>query len=282
MKEIIAVIVVASVLLLAMPAGGIRISSIDDAYIGKEVTVSGVVVTTSSNVETSNVHTYEPRDTSVLTIDDGSGKMRVCGDERLFSFQQGVRILVRGIYAGEDIIYADTVSTYVEHGYKNLSVAELKGFSEYYYDHSVRVEGVVKRIELTPGRTKLRVEDATGTIDVEYRREVGDIKLNEEVIVEGKFWRDMIYAVSVRANETAPSSNEHSEAPGLVSSSPEASTPTPVPTPTPTPVPTPTPTPTPTLTSNNGAPSLLYLLLLGATVIIVGLLGFLMIRQRKG
>jgi DNA/RNA endonuclease YhcR with UshA esterase domain len=279
MRTIIAVICLIFIL-IAMPANveGIRISSIDDAYIGEEVAISGVVITISSNVETCNVHTYEPGDTSILTIDDGSGTIRVCGDTRLSSFQAGERLLVSGIYAGGGIIYADKLRSSVEHGYKDISVAELKGFPEYYYDHSVRVKGQVKRIELTPEKTNLKIEDGTGTIDVEYRGEIEDIRINEEVIAEGKFYRNMIYAFSVKA--TAPTLTPTPTPAPTPMTTP---LPTPTPAPTPTPTPTPLPTPAPTLSSSNtGLSSLLLYLLLICASVIIGVFSFLKLRHRRG
>ncbi len=289
MKGIIAVLMALIFVVSIMPVGveGVRISSIDDAYIGEEVTISGAVVTISSSVETNNVHTYEPGDTSILRIDDGSGTILVCSDKRLLSFQMGERLMVSGIYAGGGIIYADKLSLYVEHGYKDISVAELKGFPEYYYDHSVRVKGKVKRIELTPGKTKLRIEDGTGTIDVEYSGEIEDIKINEEVIVEGKFYRNRIYAVAVepKYKKTVQSSPEQSGALSTGPSSPKPSPETPTPAPTPTPTATPTPTPTSASAANTGLSPPLYLLLIFASVIsviIVGIFSFLTITHRRG
>jgi len=275
--------------LSVMPGGvvGMRISSIDDAYIGEEVTITGVIVTVSSNVETCNMHTYESEDTSILTIDDGSGTIQVCssGDTRLF--QIGERVMVSGIYAGGGIIYATKLRSYAEHGCKDVSVAELKAYSEYYYDHSVRIKGEVKRIELTPGEMKLKIEDGTGTIDVEYGGEIEGIRINEEVVVEGKFYRNMIYAVSVesKARETAQSSPERSGSPSAVSSTPKPRTETPAPTPTPTLTPTLTPTPTPTPTSapaaNTGLSPPLYRLLILASVIALIIVILIALRKKR-
>ena len=287
MKAVIVTIVMATIFLSVMPGGvvGMRISSIDDAYIGEEVMITGVIVTVSSNVETCNMHTYESGDTSILTVDDGSGTIQVCSSGDTSLFQIGERVMVSGIYAGGGIIYATKLCSYVEHGYKDVSVAELKAYSEYYYDHSVRVKGEVKWIELTPGKTKLKIEDGTGTIDVEYGGEIEGIRINEEVVVKGKFYRNMIYAVSVesKARETAQSSPERSGSPSAVSSTPKPRTETPAPTPTPTPTPTLTPTPTPTPTSapavNTGLSPPLYRLLILASVI--ALIIVILIAHRK-
>ena len=286
MKAVIVTIVMATIFLSVMLGGvvGMRISSIDDAYIGEEMTITGVIVTVSSNVETCNMHTYKLGDTSILTIDDGSGTIQVCsGDTRLF--QMGERVMVSGIYAGGGIIYATKLRSYVEHGYKDVSVAELKAYSEYYYDHSVRVKGKVKRIELTPGETKLKIEDGTGTIDVEYGGEIEGIRINEEVVVEGKFYRNMIYAVSVesKARKTAQSRPERSGSPSTVSSTPKPRTETPAPTPTPTPTLTPTPTPTPASApaANTGLSPPLYRLLILASVIALIIVILIALRKKR-
>ena len=88
-----------------------RISTIDDSYIGKEVTVSGVVLTISNNIpETGTIQTYDPGGISVLKIDDGSGTLLVSSDPRLLDdVYEGLRIMARGLYAGDGIIYADMV-----------------------------------------------------------------------------------------------------------------------------------------------------------------------------
>ena len=289
MKAVIVTIVMAAMFLSVMPGGvvGMRISSIDDAYIGEEVTITGVIITVSSNVETCNMHTYESGDTSILTIDDGSGTIQVCSSGDTNLFQMGERVMVSGIYAGGGIIYTTKLRSYAEHGYKDVSVAELKAYSEYYYDHSVRIKGKVKRIELTPGEMKLKIEDGTGTIDVEYGGEIEDIRINEEVVVEGKFYRNMIYAVSVesKARETAQSSPERSGSPSAVSSTPKPRTETPAPTPTSTPTPTLTPTPTPTQASapaaNTGLSPPLYRLLILASVITLVIVILIALRKKR-
>lgn len=288
MKAINAVLMALILVILIMPAGveGIRISSIDDAYIGEEVTISGVVVTVSNNVETCNVHTYEPGDTGVLTMDDGSGTIQVSsGGTR--AFQTGERLMISGIYAGGGIIYADKLSPYVEHGYKDISVAELKGFSEYYYDHSVRVKGKVKRMELTPGKTKLRIEDDTGTIDVEYGVEIEDIRINEEVIVEGKFYRNMIYAVAVepKYKKTVQSSPEQEQPKAILTAPPDPKptpeTPAPAPTLTPTPTPTVTPTPTSVFAANTWLSPPLHRLLSFASVIVIIIVILIFVKKKR-
>ena len=293
MKAVIVTIVMATIFLSVMPGGvvGMRISSIDDAYIGEEVTITGVIITVSSNVETCNMHTYESGDTSILTIDDGSGTIQVCSSGDTSLFQIGERVMVSGIYAGGGIIYATKLCSYVEHGYKDVSVAELKAYSEYYYDHSVRVKGEVKWIELTPGKTKLEIEDGTGTIDAEYGGEIEGIRINEGVVVEGKFYRNMIYAVSVesKARKTTQLSPERSGSPSTVSSTPKPRTETPAPTPTPTPTPTltptltPTPTPTPTSApaANTGLSPPLYRLLILASVIALIIVILIALRKKR-
>ncbi|MBK5191121.1 MAG: hypothetical protein JJE19_06480 [Methanosarcinales archaeon] len=223
---------------LNVGADEIRIESIDDEHIGKEVTVSGVIIAISSNIEPSastdvGIQTYEPGDTSVLTIDDGTDTIFVSSDPRLSdNFYKGQRVMVTGIYAGKvddkGIIYADTVSADAALGYTDVTIAELKEFPGYYHAHSVCINGNVTRIELTQEETELTIlDDDTGTMDVEYRAGLEDIAIGDEVVVEGKFYRNKIYAFAVKAEMPEPEV-------------------TPEPSPTSSPTPTPSPTPAPT------------------------------------
>ena len=264
-KTVIASVIVMAffILTLATPfnadaaaANEIRISSIDDSYIGKEVTVSGVIVTISSNIEPSTstdvgIQTYEPGDTGVLTLDDRTpDTIFVSCDPRLLEkFYKGQRVTVTGIYAGKGgisegkgIIYADKVSLDIERGYKDITVKELEEFPQYYYDVSVRIKGNVTRFEITSGETELEIDDHTGTMDVEYRAEIEDIKIGDEVVVEGKFYRNMIYAFAVKASVVKEPEPEATPVPS----------PSPSPTPTPTPALSPTPTPTPIEAGDGG------------------------------
>ncbi len=190
----------------------IHISSItkDDSYIGKEVTVSGVIVSISSNIDpSSSILIHEPGDTSILTIDDGSGRMLVSSDPRLLEeFHKGQRITVTGLYAGGNLIYADRFSSYMQRGYRDITIAELDDFKEYYYGDSVRIIGKVARIELSYEKTELTIDDNTGTMDVEYRGEVVNIRINDEVAVEGKFYRNWIYAFTVELITNQTVSNQ--------------------------------------------------------------------------
>ena len=232
---------------LNVGADEIRIEGINDEHIGKEVTVSGVIIAISSNIEPSastdaGIQTYEPGDTSVLTIDDGTDTIFVSSDPRLSdNFYRGQRVMITGIYAGKvddtGIIYADTVSADATLGYTDVTIAELKEFPGYYHAYSVRINGNVTRIELTRGKTELTIDDDTGTMDVEYRAGLEDIVIGDEVVVEGKFYRNKIYAFTVRAPMPEP---EMMPEPSPTSSS----TPTPSPTPASTNEAMPTPSPT--------------------------------------
>ena len=231
---IVAIVFILTVVALPLNVNAeeIRIDSIGNTHIGKEVTVSGIIIAISSNFEPSTsedegIQTFEPGDTGVLTIDDGTGTIFVsCGPELLEEFYEGQRVMVTGIYAGEidnkGLLYASTVSADLTLGYTDITVKELTDCPGYYYAHSVRIQGDVTRLELTSGETELEIDDKTGTLDVEYRAELEDITIGDKVIVEGKFYHNKIYAFTVRAPM-----------------------PEPAPTPTPTPAPTPTPTPTP-------------------------------------
>lgn len=264
------------ILTLAIPANAdtsvdeIRISSIDDSYIGKVVTVSGVIVAISSNIEPSTskdagIQTYEPGDTSILTIYDGTDRIFVSSEPTLLEkFAVGEKIAVTGIYAGKGgitegkgIIYADKVSSDIERGYKDVTIAELEGTPKYYYDDSVRIKGDIIGIELTSGESELEIDDHTGTMDVEYGAEIEDIKMGDEVVVEGKFYWDKIYAFAVKTSKPAPEVESHP-------------TPTPGPSPTPgSPVnETPAPSPTP-IEAGGGFHLPLYLIVIIIAVVAV-------------
>lgn len=268
-------ILTAAALPLNVGADEIRIDIIGDSHIGKEVTVSGVIIAISSNIEPSastdtGIQTFEPGDTGILTIDDGTDTIFVSCDPRLLEkFYKGQRVLVTGIYAGKDIIYADTVDEDVAIGYTDVTVKELTDFPEYYYAHSVRIQGNVTRIEFTSKKTDLEIDDGTGKMDVEYRAELENITIGDEVIVEGKFYRNKIYAFAVRAPTPEPSPTP--------TSSP---TPSPTPTPTPTPEPTSSPSPTPPVEGEEeeGMPTYLIVAII-AVVAVVGVVISLKVRD---
>ena len=81
---VIVIVFLAAVVMPVVAAEITRISNIDDSYIGKEVTVSGVIVTIANNIpETGTIQTYDPGGISVLKLDDGSGTLFVSSDPRL-------------------------------------------------------------------------------------------------------------------------------------------------------------------------------------------------------
>lgn len=269
----ILITVVALPLNLNVSAAEIRISSIDDSYMGKEVTVSGVIIAKSSNIEPSTstdvgIQTYEPGDTGIITIDDGTGRIFICSEPRLLEkFYKGQRVMVTGIYAGKGgiaegkgIIYADSVSADVSSGYKDVTVKELKDFPQYYFEQQVRIQGNVTRIEITPGNTELVIDDNTntGTMDVKYGAELEDISIGDEVIVEGKFYRNAIYAFTVN-----PPQMPEPE----VEVTPE---PSPAPTPSPAPSPQVTPSPSPTPVEEEGSMPLYLIVIVIALVAVAG------------
>jgi hypothetical protein len=274
------ILTVASPLTLAEE---IRIDSIGDQYIGREVTVSGVIIAIASNIEPSKevsvgIQTFEPGDTGLITIDDGTDSIQVsCAPGLLEQYYKGQRVLVSGIYAGEDLIYADTVSVDAEVGYRDVTIKELKDIPSYYYAQSVRITGAIKRIVLTAGQTELEVEDDTGTLAVEYRAELKNISVGDEAVVEGKFYRNKLFAFTVSTAAAEPEVT------------PEPS-PTPSPTPTPTPTPTATPNPTAPPTTEPAAkrsmPIYLYAILIAGVAIIGSLLALkvreLLILRRYG
>jgi DNA/RNA endonuclease YhcR with UshA esterase domain len=287
-KNCVVSVMVAILLVLAMvtltPGVGadeIRIDSIGDKHIGNEVTVSGVIIAISNNIEPSKeemvgIQTFEPGDTGILTIDDGTGTILVSSDPRLVDeFYKGQRVMVTGLYAGKvgdtRLIYADTVDPDVWIGYTDVTVKELKDFPEYYYARSVRIQGDVTRMEIMRNETELTVKDQTGTMDVEYRAELKTIMVSDEVVVEGKFYRNKIYAFTIRAPVSEPEvTPEPSPSP----------TPTPAPMPTPalTPVPTSTTSPTPEGEEEGGLPIYLIVAII-AIVAIVGVILFFRVRD---
>lgn len=268
------------ILILGIPANAdtsvaeIRISRIDDSSIGEVVTVSGVIVAISSNIEPSTskdagIQTYEPGDASILTIDDGTDKIFVSSEPGILeNFSVGEKIAVTGIYAGKGgitegkgIIYADKVSIGIESGYKDVTIAELEESPKYYYDDSVRIKGDVIGLELTSGETELEIDDHTGTMEVDYGAEIDDIKMGDEVVVEGKFyWKNRIYAFAVKTLKPE------------VESLP---TPTPTPGPGATPTPgsqvneTPAPLPTTAIEAGGGSHMPLYLIVIIIAVVAV-------------
>ena len=272
------ILTVASPLILAEE---IRIDSIGDQYIGREVTVSGVIIAIASNVEPSKevsvgIQTFEPGDTGVITIDDGTDSIQVsCAPMLLSTFYKGQRVLVSGIYAGKDLIYADTVSVDAEVGYRDVTIKELKDAPTYYYAQSVRIEGVIRRIELTAGQTELEVDDGTGTLAVEHRAELKNVSVGDQVGVEGKFYRNKLFAFTVSTAAAEPEVT------------PEPSpTPSPTPTPTPTATPSPTAPPAPEPEEKRGMPIYLSAIIIAGVAIIGSLLALkvreLLILRRYG
>ena len=185
-------IVIVLFIAMLMPiagAGIVPITAINDSYIKTEVTVSGVVASINSESEHKQI----------LTIDDDSGTISVTSDSRVFGrFYGREKIMVTGIYVGENMIYANLI--YIL-GYRDITIAELKDFLEYYYGNSIRIKGRVDQGVLTLGETKLTIDDGTGTIDVEYDAEMADIKIGDEVVVEGHFYGDRISALNVETTE---------------------------------------------------------------------------------
>jgi DNA/RNA endonuclease YhcR with UshA esterase domain len=258
----VAVIVFLTAVVMPVVAAEItRISIIDNSYIGKEVTVSGVIVTIANNIpETGTIQTYDPGGISVLKLDDGSGTLFVSSDPRLLDdVYEGLWVMATGLYAGDGILYADMVGEEIAHLYiVDITVNALKEFPEYYYDDPVRISGNITRIEQTAGKTELVIDDHTGEMAVTYNAEVADIMIGDEVIVEGKFYRNMIGATAVAVQRPEPEA-----------------------TPSPTPMPSITPTPTlphttmPMAAGGKGAlPPYLIVIIIAAVVVAGVLIGF--------
>jgi cytochrome c-type biogenesis protein CcmE len=184
-------IIAMAVLTPVVCADIIPIASINDSYINKEVTVSGLV-----SMSSASGHKY------ILTVDDGSGTISVEYDARLLETPYGrQRITVTGIYAGKGVIYADKFGMNAERGYKDTTVAELKEFPEYYYGNSVRVKGNISKIVLTREKTELVINDDTGEINVVlYGVEMEDLKIDDKVVVEGKCYKTTISAFAIKVD----------------------------------------------------------------------------------
>lgn len=258
---VIVIVFLAAVVMPVVAAEITRISNIDDSYIGKEVTVSGVIVTLSNNIpETGTIQTYDPGGISVLKVDDGSGTLLVSSDPRLLGdVYEDMWVMATGLYAGEGIIYADMVGEDIARLYIiDITVKALQEFQEYYYDDPVRIRGNITRIEQTAGKTKLVIDDHTGEMAVTYNAEIADIMIGDTVIVEGKCYRNMIGATAV----------------AVLRPEPEA-TPSPTPIPSVTPTPTLPHTPTPMAAGGKGAlPPYLIVIIIAAVAVAGVLIGF--------
>jgi hypothetical protein len=259
----------------------LRIASLNDNYVGRAVTVSGVVIEIANTVEPSSevdegIQTFEPGSTGVLTLADDfelEDQVLVSCDPRLLrEFYKGQRLMITGIYAGKvgdrGLIYADRVIEDVSLVYTRVTVKELKEFPEYYLDQSVSLEGDVTRIMLTEGDTELEINDGTGKLAVDYNAELRNVSIGDEVLVEGKFAYNKLFAVTVTLLNPEPA----------VTPAPSPTlTPTPAPTPAPTPVPTAEPTPAPE-EGWRGLSWLLTWLIVGVVAVVVV---FLVIKVRE-
>jgi hypothetical protein len=259
----------------------LRIASLNDNYVGRAVTVSGVVIEIANTVEPSSevdegIQTFEPGSTGVLTLADDfelEDQVLVSCDPRLLrEFYKGQRLMITGIYAGKvgdrGLIYADRVIEDVSLVYTRVTVKELKEFPEYYLDQSVSLEGDVTRIMLTEGDTELEINDGTGKLAVDYNAELRNVSIGDEVLVEGKFAYNKLFAFTVTLVNPEPA----------VTPAPSPTlTPTPAPTPAPTPVPTAEPTPAPE-EGWRGLSWLLTWLIVGVVAVVVV---FLVIKVRE-
>jgi len=271
--EVVFVAVIVFLAAVVMPVLGAeitRISNIDDSYIGKAVTVSGVVVTISNNIpETGTIQTYDPGGISVLELDDGSGTLFVSSDPRLLDeVYEDMWVTATGLYAGDGIIYADMVGEDIAHLYiVDITVNALNEFPEYYYDDPVRIRGNVTRIEQTAGKTELVIDDHTGEMAVTYNADIADIMLGDAVLVEGKFYRNMIDATAVAVQRPEPEATP---------------SPTPMPSAPPTlsVAPTLPHTPMPADAGGKGALPLYLIVIFIAAVVVAGVLIGIKVKER--
>jgi hypothetical protein len=283
----------------------IRISDIDESKdVGKEVTISGTITAISNNIETDNVQTYEPGEAykeiilvfvhndkiktyevgevaAILMLDDKTGKILVSVEPLLLKepFLEGQKVVVTGLYAGnanmpdvKGLIYADRVYPYMERGYRAVTVEELKDQRLLYFQSPVCIEGNVTQIVLAAGKTDLKVHDDPSDksnnnkeIDVLYRKELDDLKIDDWIIIEGEFQRNMIYAFSVQTEHVEP-------------------TPSPSPSPSPSPTSTPAPPTTPRTTftplpvEEEGLPFYVIVIII-AILAVVGIVAAIKLRE---
>ncbi|MFZ2071191.1 MAG: hypothetical protein WAV32_06310 [Halobacteriota archaeon] len=271
------------------------ISSISDSEVGKEVTVSGTIIAISNNIETDTIQTYEPGEAykeiilvftqndkirtyevgeaaGILTLNDKTGKVLVSVELLLLKepLLEGQKVVVTGLYAGkyagEGLIYADRVYPYMERGYRDITVKELLDNPVLYFQSPVRIKGNVTQIDLTAGKTELKVDDTTATVDVLFRKELAGLTIDEGIAIEGEFQRNKIYAFTVKAEKPEP-------------------TPTATPTPTSTPTPAPTATPTPAVLTTPAPPEkeaglpFYILVIIIAVVAVVGVFAAIKLRE---
>jgi hypothetical protein len=260
----------------------LRIAGLNDNYVGREVTVSGVVIELANNVEPSSdvdkgIQTFEPGGTGVLTLADDfelKDKVLVSCDPRLLKeFYKGQRLMITGIYAGKvgerdgyGLIYADRIIEDISLVYTRVTVKELKDFPEYYLDQSVSLKGDLTRIMFAAGETELEINDGTGKLAVDYNAELKNVSIGDEVLVEGKFAHNKLFAFTVTLLNPEPA----------VTPAPSP-TPTPAPTPAPTPVPTAEPTPAPE-EGERGFSWLLTWIVVGVVAVVVVIL-FIRVRE---
>jgi len=220
------------------------ISQINDSDVGRELTVSGIisaVLYTNPSFSSSSctARAYEPGDAVLLTLHDNSGYVLISVDPELWNanLSEGEKIMVTGIYAGNSshngmkgTIYASKIRTFTQL-YQDRKIKELLNSPEDYFQADVRIIGIIKRIEIEPDKMVLGIDDGSAQIDVLCHTKQGNISIGDEVVVEGEFMRNMIYAFAIQVQKQKPEIK------------PLQPTPSPIPTATPTPTPTPSPTP---------------------------------------
>ena len=237
---LITLLLITLLLLSSADAGtGITpISQINDSDVGRELTVSGIisaVLYTNSSSSSCTARAYEPGDAVLLTLHDNSGYVLISVDPELWNanLSEGEKIMVTGIYAGNSshngmkgTIYASRIRTFTQL-YRDRKIKELLNSPEDYFQADVRIIGIIKRIEIEPDKMVLGIDDGSAQIDVLCHAERENISIGDEVVVEGEFMRNMIYAFAIQVQKQKPEIK------------PLQPTPSPIPTATPTPSPTP-------------------------------------------
>jgi len=183
--------------------------------VGRELTVSGIisaVLYTNSSSSSCTARAYEPGDAVLLTLHDNSGYVLISVDPELWNanLSEGEKIMVTGIYAGNSshngmkgTIYASRIRTFTQL-YRDRKIKELLNSPEDYFQADVRIIGIIKRIEIEPGKMVLGIDDGSAQIDVLCHTERGNISIGDEVVVEGEFMRNMIYAFAIHVQKQKP------------------------------------------------------------------------------
>ena len=219
------------------------ISQINDSDVGRELTVSGIISAVlytnpsfSFSSSSCTARAYEPGDAVFLTLHDNSGYVLISVDPELWNanLSEGEKIMVTGIYAGNSshngmkgTIYASKIRTFTQL-YRDRKIKELLNSPEDYFQADVRIIGIIKRIEIEPDKMVLGIDDGSAQIDVLCHTERGNISIGDEVVVEGEFMRNMIYAFAIQVQKQKPEIKPLQPTPSPIPTATATLSPTPV------------------------------------------------------